>query len=71
MKLGLLPCIARKKIFFVGNTSLGGAKALLLSRPERIRCERLANRVRHLSLAKDAEFQTMFIEALEFKAWNS
>ena len=71
MKLGLLPCIDRKKIFFVGNSSLAGAKALLLSRPERIRCERLANRVRHLSLAKDAEFQTMFIEALEFKAWNS
>jgi len=71
MKLGLLPYIDRKKIFFVGNSSLAGARALLLSRPERVRCERLAKRVRHVSLAKDAEFQTMFIEALEFRAWNS
>jgi len=70
VKLGLLPRFDRQKIFFVGNSSLAGAKALLLSRTERARCEKIAKKIRHLSLAKDVEFQKMFVEALEFKPWN-
>ena len=70
MRLGLLPRLARKKIIFVGNSSLAGAKALLVSRRERIRCERLAQKIRHVSLATDAAFQKTFIEALKFGAWT-
>jgi uncharacterized 2Fe-2S/4Fe-4S cluster protein (DUF4445 family) len=70
MRLGLLPRIDRQKIIFVGNSSLAGAKALLVSRQERTRCERLAEKVRHVSLATDAAFQKTFIEALEFRAWT-
>jgi len=70
MKLGLLPRLERKKIMFVGNSSLAGAKALLVSRQERVRCERLAQRIRHVSLATDAAFQKTFIGALEFGAWT-
>jgi uncharacterized 2Fe-2S/4Fe-4S cluster protein (DUF4445 family) len=69
MSIGLLPSIDRKRIFFVGNSSLAGAKALLLSQQERDRCEKLARKIRHLSLAKDAEFQKTFVKALEFKTW--
>jgi uncharacterized 2Fe-2S/4Fe-4S cluster protein (DUF4445 family) len=70
MRLGLLPRLARKKIIFVGNSSLAGAKALLVSRRERIRCERLAQKIRHVSLAMDDAFQKTFIEALAFGAWT-
>lgn len=69
MSLGLLPRIHKQKIIFVGNSSLAGAKALLVSRQERARCERLAQKIRHVSLATDAAFQKTFIEALEFRAW--
>jgi len=70
VKLGLLPRFNRRKIHFVGNTSLAGAKALLLSLSERKRCEKMAQKVRHISLAKGGEFQAAFVEALEFKAWS-
>lgn len=70
VKLGLLPRFDRSRIHFVGNSSLAGARALLLSRPERARCEILARKVRHVSLAKGADFQELFIEALEFKTWK-
>jgi len=69
MKLGLLPRIDRRRIRFVGNSSLAGARALLLSQAERTRCEKLAGKIRHVSLAQRAEFQDRFIEALEFKSW--
>ena len=68
--IGLLPRVERKKIFFIGNSSLAGAKALLVSRAERRRCERLVGRVRHLSLARDPDFQNTYVAALEFKAWS-
>jgi uncharacterized 2Fe-2S/4Fe-4S cluster protein (DUF4445 family) len=69
VSIGLLPRIDRKKIQFVGNSSLAGARALLLSRAERARCERLASRIRHIGLAKDKEFQETYIESLELAPW--
>jgi uncharacterized 2Fe-2S/4Fe-4S cluster protein (DUF4445 family) len=70
VKLGLLPRFNRRKIHFVGNTSVAGAKVLLLSLSERRRCEKMAQKIRHVSLAKGDEFQAAFVEALEFKAWS-
>ena len=67
--IGLVPRIDRAKIQFVGNSSLAGARALLLSRAERTRCETLAARVRHVSLAKDEEFQTPFVDSLQLAPW--
>jgi len=70
MRLGLLPRLDKKKIIFVGNSSLAGAKALLVSTQERARCERLAQKIRHVALATDTAFLKTFIEALEFRAWT-
>jgi uncharacterized 2Fe-2S/4Fe-4S cluster protein (DUF4445 family) len=70
IRLGLLPRVDRQKIIFIGNSSLAGAKALLVSRQERARCERLAQKIQHVSLATDAAFQKTFMEALEFGAWT-
>jgi len=70
MKIGLLPRLEAGKLTVIGNASLAGARAFLLSRSERRRGESLARRVRHVALAKGGDFQSKFIEALEFKEWT-
>lgn len=64
--LGLLPGIPEKKITFVGNSSLAGARKLLLSAPERIAAESLARSITHVSLATRPDFQDEFVRCLEF-----
>ncbi|MCX6560156.1 MAG: ASKHA domain-containing protein [Candidatus Aminicenantes bacterium] len=69
-RLGLIPEVDPARIRFVGNTSLAGARILLLSAGERARCESLAGRIRHVSLARGEDFQSQFVESLEFKPWR-
>jgi uncharacterized 2Fe-2S/4Fe-4S cluster protein (DUF4445 family) len=64
--LGLLPSLPAKKIFFVGNSSLAGARRLLLSAPERAAAESLAGSTAHVSLATRPDFQDEFVRGLEF-----
>jgi uncharacterized 2Fe-2S/4Fe-4S cluster protein (DUF4445 family) len=66
MKVGLLPQVSTEKINFIGNGSLAGAKALLLSKPAREKIEALVKRIRFISLAKDPSFQKKFISSLKF-----
>ena len=68
--LGLIPAADPARIEFVGNVSLTGAKMLLISENERKRCERLAAKVRHRSLARGEEFQKVFVESLKFEKWK-
>ncbi len=70
VRLGLIPDLDPARIRFVGNTSLAGARLLLLSVAERARCEKLAGRVRHVSLAAGEAFQSCFVESLEFGPWR-
>ena len=57
-RIGLLPGdIERKRMSYVGNTSLAGAKWALLSTPARELAETLARRTRHLELSLDTDFQ--------------
>jgi uncharacterized 2Fe-2S/4Fe-4S cluster protein (DUF4445 family) len=70
MALGLLPRVEMEKIRFIGNSSLAGARAMLLSTAERERCEALAGRIGHESLARGPAFQALFVDALEFKEWS-
>jgi uncharacterized 2Fe-2S/4Fe-4S cluster protein (DUF4445 family) len=64
--LGLLPGIPDKRITFVGNSSLAGARKLLLSAPERAAAESLAKSITHVSLATRPDFQDEFVRCLEF-----
>ncbi len=68
--LGLLPDIPEKKIAFVGNASLAGARRLLLSRTDRAAAEALAARITHVSLATRPDFQDEFVRALEFRTYS-
>ena len=70
MKVGLFPRLEAGRLTLLGNASLAGARAFLLSRSERARGERLARRVCHVALAKGGDFQTKFIESLELKEWT-
>ena len=69
MKIGLLPSLEERRIVFVGNSSLAGAKLLLVSLRERERVESLIRKVRYRALASDSLFQDHFIKALELKSW--
>ncbi len=64
--LGLLPPIDMDKIFFIGNSSLAGAKALLLSEQTKQKIETLVNKIHYISLATSPKFQDAFIAALDF-----
>jgi uncharacterized 2Fe-2S/4Fe-4S cluster protein (DUF4445 family) len=70
MTLGLLPPIGPEKIFFIGNSSLAGARALLLSVNAKKKIEALVNNIQYISLATNKKFQETFIEALDF-GWKS
>ncbi len=71
MRIGLLPDIDPEKIIYVGNSSLAGARALLLSKPARKKTESLIEKVRYISLASDPRFQEYFVESLSFGDGNS
>lgn len=66
MAIGLLPTTPVSRVAFVGNSSLAGARKLLLSREARRRTEAFVRKVRHVSLAASPDFQKEFIGALRF-----
>lgn len=68
--LGLLPGVREEKIMFVGNSSLAGARKLLLSAPARAEAETLARTIAHISLAARPDFQDEFVGALEFRRFE-
>ncbi len=66
-RIGLLPGeVEHKRLRYVGNTALSGARWALLSTRARKRAEKLAKRVKHVQLSEDATFQTEFSEAMIF-----
>ncbi len=66
LRIGLLPDVPHDRIRFVGNTSLMGAKAALLSLDECREAERLAVETTHIDLSLDPEFQMEFGNAMLF-----
>jgi uncharacterized 2Fe-2S/4Fe-4S cluster protein (DUF4445 family) len=66
IRIGLLPDVDPGKIVYVGNSSLAGARALLLSKSTRKRTESLIKKVHFVSLASDPHFQDYFVDALNF-----
>ena len=66
-RIGLLPAdIDHRKIAYVGNTSLDGARWALLSTAAREQAEELARSAAHVQLSEDPNFQTEFAEAMIF-----
>ena len=66
-RIGLLPPdIDHRKIHYVGNTSLGGARWALLSTKARDHAEELARMTQHVELSQDMDFQMTFAECMIF-----
>jgi uncharacterized 2Fe-2S/4Fe-4S cluster protein (DUF4445 family) len=66
-RIGLLPCeIEHRRIRYMGNTSLAGARLAALSRRARETAEELARRTEHVDLSTDAEFHGTFAESMVF-----
>jgi uncharacterized 2Fe-2S/4Fe-4S cluster protein (DUF4445 family) len=66
IKIGLLPPVEEKKITFIGNSALSGARSLLLSEKTRKKCESLIGKIEYVSLAANKKFQDIFIKSLQF-----
>jgi uncharacterized 2Fe-2S/4Fe-4S cluster protein (DUF4445 family) len=66
-RIGLLPPgVDHRKILYVGNTSLAGAKWALVSTKARSRADELARLAKHVELSRDGDFQTEFSDAMIF-----
>ncbi len=66
-RIGLLPVdIDRRRIQYVGNASLNGAKYALVSTKARDQAERLARQTTHVQLSEDPDFQDLFAESMIF-----
>ena len=66
-RIGLLPVeIEHRRIRYMGNTSLAGARLAALSLQARGMAEELARRAEHVDLSTDADFAREFAEAMIF-----
>ena len=66
-RIGLLPTgLDHRRIQYVGNASLNGAKWALLSSRTRRRAEQLARQTTHVQLSQDPNFQMLFAESMIF-----
>ena len=62
--LGLIPDVPIKKIKFVGNTALSGAKMVLTSREARKAADMLSRRVRYIELMIEPDFRREFTHSI-------
>lgn len=68
-RIGLIPHeVDARRISYVGNVSLHGAKWALLSKVARERIEEIRSRAEHVELSADMDFQMAFAEAMIFPA---
>ncbi len=66
-RIGLLPeDLPGRKVHFVGNASLAGARWALLSTAARDRAEANARSTEHVELSSDCDFQTLFADSMIF-----
>ena len=66
-RIGLLPAdLDLRRVHYVGNVSLAGAKWVVLSTEAREQAEELAQQTRPVQLSTDRDFQREFAEAMIF-----
>ncbi len=65
-RIGLIPPIWTRRVVFVGNTSLSGARQALLSSEIRREVDELARRIRVLDLNERPDFGQRFVDSTAF-----
>jgi uncharacterized 2Fe-2S/4Fe-4S cluster protein (DUF4445 family) len=67
LRIGLIPPdLPEEKIRYVGNAAALGAQLALVSEAERARAEAIAARIEHVSLAAHPDFETIFVDCMNF-----
>jgi uncharacterized 2Fe-2S/4Fe-4S cluster protein (DUF4445 family) len=66
VRIGLIPRLPAGKVRYVGNAASLGAQLCLVSEAERMRAERIARSIEHVSLAAHPDFQDIFVESMNF-----
>ena len=67
VRVRLLPALPIERITYVGNAAHLGAQIALLSETERRLAGEIAKRVEHVALATRAEFQSIFVNAMNLE----
>ncbi len=65
-RIGMIPNIENQKIHFIGNTSLIGAKTVLLCKEKLLEAEQIAQNINVIDVSLDVEFQMEFADAMIF-----
>ena len=65
-RIGMIPDVPDNNIFFIGNTSLIGAKTILFCREKLEEAERIAKEIDVVDVSLDLEFQLEFANAMIF-----
>jgi len=67
LRIGLIPPgLPEARIRYVGNAAALGAQLALVSEAERARAEVIARRIEHVSLAAHPDFETIFVDCMNF-----
>lgn len=70
INIGLLPDVLEEKLHFVGNAAGKGALLALLDMDFMNKMEEIAQRIWHLELAQEKDFQSNLMNAMDFKKWS-
>jgi uncharacterized 2Fe-2S/4Fe-4S cluster protein (DUF4445 family) len=66
-RIGLIPPgLPEEKVRYVGNAAALGAQLALVSEAERANAEAIARRIEHVSLAAHQDFETIFVDCMNF-----
>ncbi len=66
-EIGLLAPVPEARVVRAGNTSLRGARDILLSRSKRRALEKLVCEIEHIELETSADFFELFVDGCQFK----
>jgi uncharacterized 2Fe-2S/4Fe-4S cluster protein (DUF4445 family) len=70
MRIGLIPSTPPEKIVSLGNAASAGARLALLSKSHWREAADIARRIEHIELSMQPDFETNFIEAMDFPGCN-
>ncbi|MFA5145112.1 MAG: ASKHA domain-containing protein [Candidatus Omnitrophota bacterium] len=66
IRIGLLPDLDRTRFFFIGNSALAGARAMLISNQAMKEAERIAGKITYLELSVEPGYMDEYVAALFF-----
>ena len=66
-RIGLLPALPAERFQFCGNTSLAGARAVLLNPDNREAADRIVRQSEHCELAAHPQFQEVFAKSMRLE----